>query len=62
MNDYEQRKQDRIDRLRDRADKARAQSDALSKQSRDMIHAIPMGQPIINAADARYRERAGNKM
>lgn len=62
MNDYEQRKQDRIDRLRSRADKARAQSDALSKQSHDMIHAIPMGQPIINAADARYREKAGNKM
>lgn len=62
MNDYMQRKQDRIDRYREKADKARAESDALSKQSRDMIHAIPMGQPIINAADARYRERAGNKM
>ena len=62
MNDYEQRKQNRIDRYREKADKARAESDALSKQSRDMIHAIPMGQPIINAADARYRERAGNKM
>lgn len=62
MNDYEQRKQDRIDRYREKADKARAQSDVLSKQSRDMIHAIPMGQPIINAADARYRERAGSKM
>lgn len=62
MNDYEQKKQDRIDRLRERADKARAQSDALSKQSHDMIHAIPMGQPIINSTDARYRERAGNKM
>ena len=62
MNDYEQKKQDRIDRLRARADKARAQSDALSKQSWDMIHAIPMGQPIHGAADRRYRERADNKM
>ena len=62
MNDYEQKKQDRIDRLRARADKARAQSDALSKQSWDMIHAIPLGQPIMGATDARYRERAGNKM
>ena len=62
MNDYEQKKQDRIDRLHARADKARAQSDALSKQSWDMIHAIPMGQPIMGATDARYREKAGNKM
>lgn len=62
MNDYEQKKQDRIDRYRARADAAHAQSDALSKQSHDMIHAIPMGQPIMSAADARYREKAGNKM
>ena len=62
MNDYEQKKQDRIDRYRERAEKARTQSDALSKQSHDMIHAIPMGQPIMSAADARYREKAGNKM
>ncbi len=62
MNDYEQRKQDRIDRLRERADKARAQSDALSRQSWNMIHAIPGGQPIMGSADARYRERADNKM
>ena len=62
LNDYEKKKQDRIDRYRDRAEKARAESDALSKQSHDMIHAIPMGQPIMSAADARYREKAGNKM
>lgn len=62
MNDYEQKKQDRIDRLREKADKARAQSDALSKQSWDMIRAIPSGQPVMGATDARYRERAGNKM
>ena len=49
LNDYEQKKQDRIDRYRERADAARAQSDALSKQSHDMIHAIPMGQPIMSA-------------
>ena len=61
-NDYEQRKQDRIDRLHRKAKEARARSNALSKQSHDMIHAIPMGQPIMGAADARYRERAGDKM
>lgn len=62
MNDYEQKKQDRIDRYRQRAENARAQSNALSRQSHDMIHAIPMGQPIMSSADARYREKAGNKM
>ena len=62
MNDYEQKKQARIDRFRNRADKARNQSDALSMQSWNMIRAIPMGQPIHGAADRRYREKADNKM
>ena len=62
LNDYEKKKQDRIDRYRDRAERARAESDALSKQSEDMLHAIPMGQPVMSPADARFRERAGNKM
>jgi hypothetical protein len=62
LNEYKQKKQNRIDRYRARADAAHAQSDSLSKQSHDMIHAIPMGQPIMSAADARYREKAGNKM
>jgi hypothetical protein len=62
LNEYEQKKQERIDRLREKASKARAQSDALSRQSWDMISAIPSGQPVMGAADARYRERAGNKM
>lgn len=62
MNDYEQKKQDRIGCLRARADKAHAQSDALSKQSWDMIRDIPGGQPIHGAADRRLRERDGNKM
>lgn len=62
MNEYEQKKQKRIDRYREYAEKARAEGEALSKQSHNMLHAIPMGQPIINAADARYRERIGKKM
>ena len=62
LSDYEQKKQARIDRNRERANKARAQSDALAKQSIDMIRVIPPGQPIMSATDARYRERAGNKM
>lgn len=62
MNDYEQRRQDRIDRLHEKAEQTRAQSDVLSKQSRNMIHDIPMGQPIMSVTDANYRERAANKM
>ena len=62
MNDYEQRKQDRIDRLRTRADKARAESNALFQQSTDMASAIPFGQPVHGAADRRYREKIGKKM
>ena len=62
MNDYEQRKQDRIDRYREKADKARAESHALFQQSTDMASAIPVGQPIHGAADRRYRDRIMGKM
>ncbi len=62
MNDYEQKKQDRIDRLRARADKARAESGALFQQSTDMASVIPFGQPVHGAADRRYREKIGKKM
>lgn len=62
MSDYEQRKQDRIDRLRESADKARAESNALFQQSTDMASAIPFGQPVYGAADRRYREKIGKKM
>ena len=62
MNDYEQKKQDRIERYRERADKARAQSNAYAKQSHDMASIIPMGQPVHGAADRRYRDKIGKKM
>ena len=62
MNDYEQKKRDRIDRLRARADKARAESQALFQQSTDMASAIPFGQPIHGAADRRYRDKINKKM
>ena len=62
MNDYEQRKQDRIDRLHEKADQARAQSHALFQQSTDMASGIPVGQPIHGAADRRYRDRIMGKM
>ncbi len=62
MNDYEQRRQARIDRLQKKADKARDQSSALFRQSTDMASAIPMGQPVHGAADRRYRDKIGRKM
>jgi hypothetical protein len=62
LNDYEQRRQNRIDRLHEKAEQARAQSNALSKQSHDMASAIPFGQPVHGAADQRYRDRIGKKM
>lgn len=62
MNDYEERKQARIDRLHEKAEKARAESHSLYKQSTDMASAIPFGQPIHGPADRRYREKIGRKM
>ena len=62
MNDYEERKQARIDRYRERAERARAQSHSLFKQSTDMASAIPFGQPVHGPADRRYRDRIDQKM
>ena len=62
MNDYEERKQARIDRLHEKAEKARAESHSLFKQSTDMASAIPFGQPVHGPADRRYREKIGRKM
>lgn len=62
MNDYEERKQARIDRLHEKADRARAESHSLFKQSTDMASAIPFGQPVHGPVDRRYREKIGRKM
>jgi hypothetical protein len=62
LNDYEERKQARIDRLQEKADRARAESQSLFKQSTDMASAIPFGQPVHGPADRRYREKIGRKM
>lgn len=67
MNDYEAKKQARIDRYRDKADKARAESHNLYKQSSDMLSAIPPGQPLLvdhysYKSDKRYRDSAARKM
>lgn len=47
MNDYEQRRQDRIDRLRDRVKRKRAESAAQLDRAGKLGDAIPMGQPIL---------------
>ena len=62
MNDYEEKKQARIDRYRERAERAQQQSDSLSGQAFSMLHAIPPGQPIIGKADLRFRDRIDQKM
>lgn len=67
MNDYEQRKQDRIDRYLEKAGKARAESSALSHQAHTMLSAIPPGQPMLPdhysyKSDKRYRDRIDTKM
>lgn len=67
LNDYEQKKQERIERYRERAEQAQAQSVSLSRQASKMASAIPMGQPMMPdhhsyKADRRYRERIGQKM
>lgn len=47
MNDYEERKQARIDYYREKAEKARQEGRQLSKESIDMLSAIPPGQKIL---------------
>ena len=67
MNDYEQRKQDRIDRYLEKAGKARAESSALSQQAHTMLSAIPPGQPMLPdhysyKSDKQYRDRIDTKL
>lgn len=67
MNDYEERKQARIDRLHEKAEKASIESHKLWKQSADMLSRIPEGQPYISdsssyKSDRRFREGIGKKM
>jgi len=67
MNDYEERRQERIDRLRERASKARVEAANLSSEAHRMASVIPFGQPILvghhsERADRNFRNRIHNKL
>jgi hypothetical protein len=67
VSSYEEKKQQRIERLRDRADKARDRSTSLYEQGMGALRQIPFGQPILvghhsEGRDRRYRARAGAKI
>ena len=66
-NPYDDKIAQKQARYEELAEKASTDSDRLSKQSSDMISAIPMGQPILvghhsERSDRRYRDRAWGKM
>ncbi len=61
-NDYEERRQDRIDRLREHAARRRAEGSATLARATAMADVIPFGQPILvghhsEGRDRRYRRR-----
>ena len=64
--DYENRQEDRKDRLLDRAERAVADSDSTYAQAKDMANVIPFGQPILighhsEQRDRNYRDRIHTK-
>ncbi len=64
---YDDKIADKKMRYSEMAAKTQAESNRIAKQSREMIDAIPMGQPILvghhsEKSDRRYRQRAWDKM
>lgn len=62
---YEEKRQARIDRFRDRAEAAQENSGNLLRRARTMASVIPFGQPILvghhsEKRDRNYRERIHN--
>ena len=60
---YEQRKQERVERLKERAERLRKESDAKSIAGWSRLEAIPFGQPILcghhsEKSDRSYRAKA----
>lgn len=62
--DYEERKQDRINRLNAASEKASSLSGSEYKRSHDLVKDIPLGQPNIIGRPAlpRLRERSWNAL
>lgn len=66
MNEYEAKRQARVERYRRRAEQAQAEAQALNDGATKMAEVIPLGQPILighhsEKSDRRYRERIENK-
>lgn len=57
MNDYEQRRAERIERMRDRADAKRAESESRLGEAHRIGDMIPMGQPILVGHHSERRHR-----
>ena len=58
MNDYEEKKQARIDRYKARSEKAANDAAKSSKRAVDMLDRIPMGQPILVGHHSEKGHRA----
>lgn len=54
---YEQRKAEKIERLREKADKAKAESEKAYKSASQIASFIPMGQPILVGHHSESRHR-----
>lgn len=56
-SDYQERKENRIDRLEERATQARAESNTAWKNAREIMDYIPPGQPILvgHHSEAHHR-------
>ena len=65
MNDYETRKQEKIERYQELAEKNRTLSETTLTHAHEMAETIPMGQPILvghysESRDRNFRERINN--
>jgi hypothetical protein len=58
MNSYEQKRAERIERLRARAESKRAAGEAAIDRSRERLSRIPFGQPILVGHHSERRHRS----